>query len=84
MDRGGWFAIDHGVARSWTQLSNYAHTYGLKNTREKFFSISMQMKLQFQQGLLGTEGNNRRLYVEKSICKSGQDPAGEEECLTRY
>jgi len=27
-----------GVAKSWTRLSNYAYTYGLRNTREKFFS----------------------------------------------
>ena len=47
-------------------------------------SSQIKMKLQFQQGLLGTEGNNHRLYMEKSICKSCQDPAREEECLTRY
>lgn len=46
-------------------------------------SSQIRMKLQFQQGLLGIEGNNHRQYMEKSICKSCQDPA-REQCLTRY
>ena len=27
MDRGAWQATVHGVAKSWTQLTNYAHTF---------------------------------------------------------
>ena len=27
MDRGAWRAIVHGVTKSWTQLSNWAHTH---------------------------------------------------------
>ena len=27
MDRGAWWATDHGVAKSWTWLSDWAHTH---------------------------------------------------------
>ena len=27
MDGGAWWAADHGVARSWTQLSNFTFTF---------------------------------------------------------
>ena len=27
MDRGDWWDIVHGVAKSWTQWSNYQNTY---------------------------------------------------------
>ena len=27
MDRGAWGAIDHGVAKSWTQLSDFHFTF---------------------------------------------------------
>ena len=32
MDIEAWWAIVHGVAKSWTQLSNWAHTYESINT----------------------------------------------------
>ena len=27
MDREGWWAIGHGLAKSWTQLSAHTHTH---------------------------------------------------------
>ena len=27
MDRGAWWAVVHGVARSWTRLSNFTFTF---------------------------------------------------------
>ena len=27
MDRGAWWAVVHGAAKSWTQLGNIAHTH---------------------------------------------------------
>ena len=27
MDRGAWWAVVHGAAKSWTRLGNIAHTY---------------------------------------------------------
>ena len=27
IDRGAWWATVHGVAKSWTQLSNFTHTH---------------------------------------------------------
>ena len=27
MDRGAWWAIVHGVTRSWTQLNTHTHTH---------------------------------------------------------
>ena len=32
MDRGAWWAIVHGVAKSWTWLSNFTHTPKSKNS----------------------------------------------------
>ena len=49
-----------------TQLSNYAHTYGLKNTREKFFSD--QNEITISTGFTRTEGNNHRLQPARLLC----------------
>jgi len=27
MDRGAWWAIVHGIEKSWTRLSNFTHTH---------------------------------------------------------
>ena len=27
MDGGAWWAVDHGVAKSWTRLSNFTFTF---------------------------------------------------------
>ena len=32
MDRGAWWATDHGVAKSWTRLSMQAHNAKLTNS----------------------------------------------------
>ena len=35
MDRGAWLATVHGVAKSWTQLSNYTRKRGLTVSTEE-------------------------------------------------
>ena len=35
MDRGAWWATVHGVANSWTQLSNRTHTTSIEVSLEK-------------------------------------------------
>ena len=34
IDRGAWWVIDHQVAKSWTQLSLYAHTHTHTHTQK--------------------------------------------------
>ena len=36
MDRGAWWAMVHGVAKSWTQLRNWAHTHALPFLEEGY------------------------------------------------
>ena len=35
MDRGAWWAIVHGVAKSWTRLSDSPHTHTHTHTLEE-------------------------------------------------
>ena len=35
MDRGAWWATVHGVANSWTQLSDQTHTTSIEVSLEK-------------------------------------------------
>ena len=43
MDRGAWRATVHGVTKSWTQLSNFTHTYFPTATMAAKFSNSFKM-----------------------------------------
>ena len=42
MDRGAWQAIVHGVAKSWTQLSNWAHMHTYRK-RERCQELKRKM-----------------------------------------
>ena len=44
MDRGGWWATVHGVAKSQTQFSNRVHTHK-EGTAKAFFDLRTQVKL---------------------------------------
>ena len=33
MDRGAWWATVHGVAKSWTQLSDFTHTHTYREVK---------------------------------------------------
>ena len=36
MDRGAWWAAVHGVAKSWTRLSNFTFTFTFTHWRRKW------------------------------------------------
>ena len=40
MDRGAWRATVHGVAKSWTPLSDYAGAAYLENTSKLSYQLS--------------------------------------------
>ena len=57
MDRGAWKAAVHGVAKSWTQLSNRAqthciHTVQKNNNKKKYPSALESSLLASRQALL--------------------------------
>ena len=42
MDGGAWWATVHGVAKNWTQLSNFTFfSFHIKSKDEKLFIISI-------------------------------------------
>ena len=48
MDRGAWQATVHGVAKSWTQLSNYTDYYNkFKSFFVFFFNMPTSISLTF-------------------------------------
>ena len=53
MDRGTWQAAVHGVAKSWTQLSDSAHSTAVVEDTDLIFNHSLWvvMKRKLEQGL---------------------------------
>ena len=43
MDKGAWWATVHGVAKSWTRLSDLAHTHALDHNSGKVGTMSVQV-----------------------------------------
>ena len=51
MDRGDWWAIDHGVAKSWTCLSTHACMVGRQSFQAVATLCCGSMRLQITNGL---------------------------------
>ena len=80
-DRGAWWATVHGVAKSWTQLSNWAHTcivvylsalnivwfYSTSELMEKWQRLCFSSTSQLS---LGTWLSLKVEYEQKHMCVS--------------
>ena len=53
MDRRAWWATVHGVAKSWTQLNNQAHTKII--THKDNYIYSMNMHYSYKEKNLPTQ-----------------------------
>ena len=79
-DSGAWFAAVHGVAKSWTPLSNYSTTtknnsYLLRMRwgQKQLFNFSIYNNMfycnQFRAQILKNEYNNTNTYETSSVMK---------------
>ena len=51
MVRGAWQSVVHGVAKSWTQLSDSAHTHTHTHTHTQYSGEASQRRLALREEL---------------------------------
>ena len=76
MDRGAWWAADHGVAKSWTWLSDFTFTFSFIHWKRKWQPIPVFLPGESQGWrslvgccLLGQQSRTRLMWLSSSSSK---------------